>query len=506
MRQVAPCPAKRGQATGPSVRWAEDCLKTGAGRKQILRWALTRERPESNVRGTLMIRRIVHRVGWRYRAPGWGLALVFAVSLAAQDQTPPYLVSVTPPAQSIGVATTQEVTLVFSEPMLTAPAALDLRMVAAFPAAGPLPFAPSWSGDRRTLSCRPLPAWPPGTTVLWNVGSGFMDTVGNRLATNVVGGFTTAYGSPSGPGTGTNQVTEFRLARWDRYRQVDAGPPVLDVPLAAQFEAVAVLASNRTAVDVTLITPALATLPLLRSEVAPEYFTLSETSADPAQLAVRFTGGSYRFRLDDSAGQSQALLFFPLIQPPVPKVSDWATTRGMEADEPWTLEWEPWVGATADDTIEIVVGDGLLRTPAPGEPGALPGSATSWVVPAGTLASRAVYEVTLLFSRVETMNNPEKLEFTSVRRTTSTTFEIQTAPLPGDQFVLSMPIRLGRQLEFELAGPPDTVVVLETNPAWADAAWEVVLATNSGLGWVTFRVPWDEAAPAGLIRARTLGD
>jgi len=104
------------------------------------------------------------------------------------------------------------------------------------------------------------------------------------------------------------------------------------------------------------------------------------------------------------------------------------------------------------------------------------------------------------------MNDPEKLECTFVRRTTATRFEIRTAPLPGDQFVLSMPIRLGGQLEFELSGPPDTVVVLESNSAWADDAWEVLLATNSGLGWVTLRLPWEEDAPAGLVRARTLGE
>jgi len=357
MGRVMPSLERPSHRTVSSI--GADCRKEALCRKQILRWALTRDRSESNVTGLLMMKRRVTRVGWRCRALCLGVALLFAVRLAAQDQTPPYMVLVTPAPQSVGVSATQVVAFVFSEPMNTAPAALDLRMVAAFPAVGALSFAPSWSGDRRTLSCRPLPAWPLGTTVLWNVGSGFMDTVGNRLATNVVGGFTTAYGSPSGPGTGTNQVTEFRLARWDRYRQVDAGPPVLDTPWAAQFDAIAVLASNRTAVDVSLVTPALLTLPLTRSESAPEYFSLSESSADPTQLAVRYTGGSYRFRLDDPSGLSQALLFFPLVQPPVPTVSDWSTTRGMEADEPWTLEWEPWVGATADDSIEIVVGDGF---------------------------------------------------------------------------------------------------------------------------------------------------
>ena len=435
---------------------------------------------------------------------GLGVALICSPQLGAQDRLPPYLVSATPLAQSVNVATTQVVSFVFSEPMNTAPANRDLRLVAAFPPAGPLPFEPRWSGDQRTLNCQPLPAWPVGTTILWTLGTNFLDTAGNPLASHVVGGFTTAHGTPTGPGTGTNHITEFQLTRWDRYRQTEAGGPVLTTPWAAQFEAITLLASNRTAAAVNLITPALASLPLGRDDNAQERFNLVELSANPIDLAGRYTGGHYRFRVYNDAGLSEALLFFPLAQPPAPAVLDWETTRGMDADEPWTLTWQPWPGAAADDYIQILIGDGLLRTPAAGEPGALPGATTEWIVPAGTLAPRSACDVTILFTTLLSTSDPAKLEIISARRTTATTFEIRTAPLPGERLMLSTPVWLGRQLEVELSGPPDTIILLQANQDWAANGWGLLLATNTGPGWVTLRLPWDPAAPARFFRARPL--
>jgi hypothetical protein len=435
---------------------------------------------------------------------GLGIGLIGAAAAWGQDRTSPYLVSVMPPSQSVAVSPTQVVSFIFSEPMNPLPAAQDLRMVAAFPPAGPLAFDSRWSGDRRILHCHPLPAWPPGTTVLWNVGTNFLDSAGNPLATHVVGAFITAHANSTGPGTGTNRSTEFRVTRWDRHRQTDADGPVLDTPWAAQFEAVTILASNLNPSAVSLITPTLTDLPLVRDEDALERFNLVEFSGNPNELAARYTGGYYQFRSTSEPGLIDAAVFFPLSQPPAPAVSDWASTRGMDPDEPWTLTWQPWPGADGDDHIEVVVGDGLLRSPAPGEPGALSGSATEWIVPAGTLAPRSTYEVMIHFSTVLSTSDPARFERTSARRATTTTFEIQTAPLPGGRLALSSPVWLGQQLEVELSGPPDTVVILQTNQAIAGEGWGVIMATNTGAGWVTLRLPWDPEASVRLFRAQQL--
>jgi hypothetical protein len=75
----------------------------------------------------------------------------------------------------------------------------------------------------------------------------------------------------------------------------------------------------------------------------------------------------------------------------------------------FTLTWAPFAGGTSSDFIQVTLGDSLgnplLQTPAPGQPGALNGAATSLEIPANTLPSGAQVFATLVFAKIVALNS-----------------------------------------------------------------------------------------------------
>jgi hypothetical protein len=97
----------------------------------------------------------------------------------------------------------------------------------------------------------------------------------------------------------------------------------------------------------------------------------------------------------------------------------------------YTLTWSPFIGGTVNDFVQVTlydsVGNPLLQTPNPGQPGALNGTAVSLVIAANTLPSGALVGGTLVFAhpvQVDSTSYPGATGFAGYY--TSTDFVLST--------------------------------------------------------------------------------
>jgi hypothetical protein len=442
------------------------------------------------------------RTRWvkRFAAAGF---IAFATACLGQDQTRPVLVSVSPPSQSIGVATNQPVAFRFSEAMSTSIAHLDVVFVrAGFPPAS-LTFQADWSLDRRTLTCQPVPGWPVASTVLWNLGTNLVDLAGNPLATNVVGGFATAaIDDPAG--SGTNSTTRFILRRHDAYLQTQAAHPAVAPPPASLFEASVVLASNRTAWLIHVLPPVGSAVSLTADPIAPESWEFSRTAAAPNELEAEFPGGTYAFTREGASGTETDTALLHHDQPPPPMLLNWSEIQEIRVDHPFELSWAAWPGGSVLDTIVVEVGDGLWRTPAPGQPGALAGTVTTVILPPYLLAPESTYLAQVTFHRHHTTTDAPAARTTESQRSTSTHFQLLTAPAPVVPLQLEAPRWINGRFEFDIIGSVAQIVAVETNSTPSTSGWSTALATDLGTGRVTVQLLIPDTRPAIFCRARAI--
>jgi hypothetical protein len=117
-----------------------------------------------------------------------------------------------------------------------------------------------------------------------------------------------------------------------------------------------------------------------------------------------FPEGALRFQVLDLTGGSEATLTLatPAL-PPVPAVSNHTETQVIDPDQAFTLRWNSFAGAEPQDVIWVQVKsreESIFSTPIPGAPGALPGSASEVVLPAGLLRGQASIKAVITFVKV----------------------------------------------------------------------------------------------------------
>ncbi|MCX6866377.1 MAG: Ig-like domain-containing domain [Verrucomicrobia bacterium] len=119
-------------------------------------------------------------------------------------------------------------------------------------------------------------------------------------------------------------------------------------------------------------------------------FTVNfQTAHDgPQSLAIPITGDAY---------------------PNLPQVANLPQARGIDATADFTLEWVA-TGLSPTDLVVIEVEDQsswntVFSTGLPGAPDALPGNATSVIIPANTLKPGHIYHVSVVYVRITSTNN-----------------------------------------------------------------------------------------------------
>jgi len=188
------------------------------------------------------------------------------------------------------------------------------------------------------------------------------------------------------------------------YDQFAGGQPVLRSPRSWLFTAQLVASSNAV-FSVTLGKLPLGSLSLSPNFPAPNIWTAVRRHATQQELDGTFPATNYSFRiLTINDGIVFVTNSMPnAVYPNPPAVTNLGVAQNLDAAADITLGWDAFSGGTTSDLIFLQIQRGqtiLFKTPdMPGTNGALDGTATSLVIPAGTLESGKAYVGRLVFAR-----------------------------------------------------------------------------------------------------------
>jgi hypothetical protein len=331
------------------------------------------------------------------------------------------------------------------------------------------------------LTYAPSPSWPVSKTITWVVNGETPDF----QEVFDMGTFTTGT-SGTGGGTnapsGTNRITDFVIGKMHYYEQYSSGPPVLDATnMPYAFMAITSLASNRTATAVevkgpTAVTYNLSTLTL------PEYwqyYDFDETNL--TAFDATYPAGNYVFKLTSNSGSDSYTVALPanMQQPNAPRLTNFDALKNVDPTKPLALTWDSFQGGTAKDYISVSVGTNFI-TGEYLETNALPGTATSVTIPAGTLAPGEEHYGSIMFIRQNYQTNT--VVATGAYRATITEFTVTTSG-GGGSTGENLPIReakfTGGKFGFQFSTTPGRTYTVESSATLQPGSWTLVLTTNA---------------------------
>jgi hypothetical protein len=270
------------------------------------------------------------------------------------------------------------------------------------------PVSPVWSAGNTVLTCTPWPAFANNHIIEWQVYG--QDALGNPLTGTTTGSFTNVVGVNGG--SGTNAFTFFQIAHYTFYFQTSASPPVLLPNITYEFFAQSLLASNRTATNITVTIPVrLAVSNLVEVLLTPERFSVADFNTNLlATFTTNFPSGNYIFNVSAVDSNQQVTVNLPAYVPPnSPQVSNYVAAQSVNPSLPFTLNWITFTNGLSTDWILFQIDGGpigtLFQTGVPGQPGALTGTATSVLIPANTLSASSTNTAVLAFYHVAASTN-----------------------------------------------------------------------------------------------------
>jgi hypothetical protein len=347
--------------------------------------------------------------------------MAFVVALVAmtmptdlQAQAAPALVSVTPADGAMFVSVTNKVVFVFDQPMkqdpniATGPPATPASVRwFANGVLNPAAFTYSWNIAGTELTCTYTGPFATGTQINWvlNPNSTLVkleSAAGVLLPTGLYRGqFTTAGAGPSCDPDGVpDSWGNYAVYKVEIFTQTSANDPV---PATAEnpytFSAYVYGLAGLTEASLVRAGGVSNSLPV--AGIAQIYeFHPTETALNTAVPA-----GDYVLRFTQS-GQPEYVIpmLLPAEFPPMPKILNFPATQDIDPGLDFTLQWNGIPNAGTNDHISMFIGDGkgavLYYAPDACIPRPLPASATSMVIPAGTLKTNGTYNVELLFGRL----------------------------------------------------------------------------------------------------------
>ncbi len=199
-------------------------------------------------------------------------------------------------------------------------------------------------------------------------------------------------------------VEDYRIERGRRFEQTTDGPPVPDPNDEFEFNVEVQGSGTNLISSVNLRTPPDAVIVLVPNSDFDE-FEFSDQASTQAEFDTLYPAGTYRFIVTSANQETQTIpLAVPATNfPPAPHVV-FNPALEVPANQSLLLFWDPWVGGTEDDFIQLRIEDAdnntIFETPDRGDSGALDGLATAIEILAGTLAPGRVYEGRLVFERI----------------------------------------------------------------------------------------------------------
>lgn len=432
----------------------------------------------------------------RGRLAAW-LALVGSLACLLQTQAQPTITSTVPANGASGVSAATTVVFTFS-------AAMDTSATSAIfydPSFNFITTTPSWSGGNTVLTCTPSPSFPENKTITWVVSG--ESALGDPLGGLPFGTFTTGTGGGGGGGTGTNAITSFTLGMTQNYHQTSTASPALDTNAPYSFSAITSLSSNRTATNVLLTLPTSSVSNLVQNFFAPEMFTLFAFNTNLTTFDTTFPSGNYTFTVQAVASNQTVIVNFPstLLQPGAPHLTNYTAAQSVNPTQPFVLGWDAFPGGVSTDFVSVVIGSVFSSTNI-GSPGALPGTATSLTIPAGTLQPDSIYDSLISFYRfVSTTNGSGYV--TGVYRATFTDFTLITTSGSGaGPLVLTNAAFASANFSFDVLCFTGQTVTVEYRTNLLAGQWQTLFTTNSPAN--SFRAVAPQAATNRILffRAR----
>ena len=403
---------------------------------------------------------------------------LLTMTLCAQGAT----VSSNPASGATGVSVTTPVVFTFSAAMNTS---MSQAIFTTTTPAGLLSVTTMWSAGNTVLTCTPDSPWPDNSTITWNV-VGFDGTGGTAFAN---GTFSTGTGGGGGGvGSGTNKITTFSVGKLYLYQQDSAGAPAPHTITAYALSTATSVASNlaSTASTVTLPTGG-APLNMNQSPEHHEDYNLFVTETNQATFETTYPQGNYAFNVTATPANAQGTVNMPasMTQPPAPHVSNFAAAQAIDVTKAFTLNWDPFQGGTANDYIGVTVngdmGNVLFATPGPGTNGALTGTVTSVVIPAGKLPANSTNTTEVVFYHFLATSNATIA--TVAFRASGTELSLIGAggSTGGTVPVVSNPVWGANGFEFDVATSPRQAlkVLSSTDCSVPVTQWPTVATTNS---------------------------
>jgi hypothetical protein len=395
--------------------------------------------------------------------------LAVALGCLQSVQADPTIIS---PPPSNGASPSAAVVFVFSEAMDTEFTAASFYQLSPF---AELPVAQVWSSGDTVLTCTPTPAFPTNTTIVWSMGG--QNPNGDPLGEPTGGAFTTGTGGGSG-GSSTNAITTFSVGKVHHYNQTYAGAATLDPIAPYGFSGVTALASNRTATSVSLTLPTAAVSNLIHlPPPSAEVFILSTYDTNLSAYDATFPSGNYSFFVQGSSNQT-VMVSLPttnsMPQPNAPHLTNYPAAQVVNASQAFVLGWDAFSGGTAADYIDVDIGS-IYNSPEPGQPGALPGTARTFTIPANTLQPNTNYLSRVGFFRHSGMTNASYT--TAAYRATYTEFTLIT--IAAGPLILTNPVYASGTFSFDVLCSSGQTVVVEYKTNLAVAPWQTLLTTNS---------------------------
>lgn len=238
---------------------------------------------------------------------------------------------------------------------------------------------------------------------------------------------------------GTSAETDvdlYMVGKGRLYAQDAAGSPVADPTTPYFFDSQVVESFGGIVNTATVKPPGVSAKTLTRVD-GEGRLELEADFATKALLDSSYAKGTYQFTIDTAHGNRTPSLVLPAdAYPNAPHVTNWTAAQSVGAAADFLATWDPMTSGTADDFIQLSIADAggqiVFSTPDAGEPGALDGTQTSLLIPAGTLVANQTYSADLMFVNIIGQNTtayPGAVGATTYIARTD--FNMQTAPTGG---------------------------------------------------------------------------
>jgi hypothetical protein len=229
-----------------------------------------------------------------------------------------------------------------------------------------------------------------------------------------------------------------------------------------------------------------------------------------SNLASAFPPGDYVFTISNNP-TSSGPISVPMPDNPTfpnpPTLTNYAAAQAIDPTRDFTLYWTPFAGGSSHDYISVAVSAPSLgtvfQTAQFGCPDALDGTASSVVIPAGTLVVDQSYTADITFVQEFTVDTNSTAGVARLAGSEAETHATISTAGSVPALTLGNPALLpGGGLSFDLPTTPGVYYTIQFNPDLSNpSGWSSILTTDAVGSSLTFSNPPPAGASPGFYRA-----